>query len=538
MERRVEFLVSAPPCVMFEDEHLLVVNKPAGMNTHAPGPFAGEGIYEWLRHRERRWSDLAIIHRLDKETSGVMVFGKTSLANRSLTEQFAQHSIRKQYQLLTDRTVKSADFMVVSSLVRAGDKYLSRPVHAGGARAETRFRRFGRKAGRTLLEAEPLTGRTHQIRAQAAAEGFPILGDALYGGTTAPRVCLHSATLTLRHPVTGADMSFAAPADFDADARLALRAALVDPREINAFRLIHGAADGWPGWYVERLGDFLLSQSEQPLDASQRAELERLMSLHQARGSYHKLLTRQVRRASRPQVSPRCVLGEAAPENFVIRENGVQFALSFAEGYSTGLFLDQRDNRRRLLTNHIAADFPLFDGPARAEVLNVFAYTCGFSVCAAKAGARATSLDLSKKYLAWGGRNFGLNGLDAAGHDFIYGDAFDWLLRLAKKGRVYDLVILDPPTFSQSTQSGAFRAEEDYGRLVETALPLVKPGGVLFASANAGRLEPEDFLGTVAAAIRSARRKILRQHYVPQPPDFPVHREEPAHLKTVWLGVS
>src|SRR5271154_5770391 len=75
-----------PPCVIFEDEHLLVVNKPAGMNTHAPSPYAGEGIYEWLKHREPRWSKLAIIHRLDKETSGVMVFGKTKEANKSLTE--------------------------------------------------------------------------------------------------------------------------------------------------------------------------------------------------------------------------------------------------------------------------------------------------------------------------------------------------------------------------------------------------------------------------------------------------------------------
>ena len=60
--------------ILFEDEHLLVVNKPAGMNTHAPSPFAGEGLYDWLRHREPRWAELAIIHRLDKETSGVMVF--------------------------------------------------------------------------------------------------------------------------------------------------------------------------------------------------------------------------------------------------------------------------------------------------------------------------------------------------------------------------------------------------------------------------------------------------------------------------------
>lgn len=535
----MEFLVSAPPCVIFEDEHLLVVNKPAGMNTHAPGPFAGEGLYDWLRHREPRWAHLAIIHRLDKETSGVMVFGKTTAANRSLTEQFTRHEIRKRYRLLTDRPVKNREFKVVSSLVRAGEKYLSRPVHAGAERAETRFRKISAEAGRTWLEAEPVTGRTHQIRAQAAAEGFPICGDMLYGGTAGPRVYLHSTMLTLKHPATGKEMSFEAAADFEADARMILRTALVDTQETNAFRLIHGAADGWPGWYVERLGEFLLSQSEQALDPTRRNELERLMKLHGKSGAHHKNLTRQVRRTSRPQASPQPMLGEAAPETFQVRENALNFELSFAEGYSTGLFLDQRDNRRRLLTNHIAADFPVFPAGAKgAEVLNTFAYTCGFSVCAAKAGARATSLDLSKKYLAWGRRNFELNGLDAAQHDFIYGDAFDWLRRLAKKGRAFDLVILDPPTFSQSKEGGAFRAEEDYGRLVAAALPLVKSGGVLFASTNAARLEPEDFLKVLEETVRSAGRKIVKQHYFPQPPDFPVHRGELAYLKTVWLKLS
>ena len=75
---------------IFEDEHLLAINKPAGMNTHSPSPFAGEGIYEWLKNREPRWANLAILHRLDKETTGIILFGKTALANRSLTSQFAE----------------------------------------------------------------------------------------------------------------------------------------------------------------------------------------------------------------------------------------------------------------------------------------------------------------------------------------------------------------------------------------------------------------------------------------------------------------
>jgi len=140
------------------------------------------------------------------------------------------------------------------------------------------------------------------------------------------------------------------------------------------------------------------------------------------------------------------VLGEPAPEAFTVRENGRRFEIRFGEGYSVGLFLDQRDNRRRLLLNHVAADFPAFPaGAPGAEVLNVFAYTGGFSVCAAQAGARTTSLDLSRKCLDWARRNFVLNDLAPSAHEFICGDAFDWLRRLGRKGRRFDAVLLDPP---------------------------------------------------------------------------------------------
>ena len=104
------------PCVIFEDEHLLVVAKPAGWNTHAPVPYAGEGIYDWLKHREPRWASLAILHRLDKETSGVLVFGKTPLANKSLTEQFTERRVHKKYLLLTDRAVPAKEFTVKTAL--------------------------------------------------------------------------------------------------------------------------------------------------------------------------------------------------------------------------------------------------------------------------------------------------------------------------------------------------------------------------------------------------------------------------------------
>jgi 23S rRNA (cytosine1962-C5)-methyltransferase len=115
---------------------------------------------------------------------------------------------------------------------------------------------------------------------------------------------------------------------------------------------------------------------------------------------------------------------------------------------------------------------------------------------------------------------------------------FEWLRRLAKKGRRFDALVLDPPTFSQAKESGVFRVEKDYGKLVEAALPLLKTGGVLFASANATGWPPEEFMAGLEKAIRDAGRKTLQRHYSPQPPDFPVSREEPAYLKAVWARIE
>ncbi len=167
---------------------------------------------------------------------------------------------------------------------------------------------------------------------------------------------------------------------------LALRGSVIEPEQTNAFRLIHGASDGWPGWFVEKLGDYLLSQSETSLDTRQSEELARLAKNFSTQGSYHKILSRHVRKSNVADASPQLITGsgvsaerckpneadefsflpKAATTSFEILENGVRYEMSFNEGYSVGLFLDQRDNRRRFLTGHIAADSPA----AKSEIGN------------------------------------------------------------------------------------------------------------------------------------------------------------------------
>jgi 23S rRNA (cytosine1962-C5)-methyltransferase len=303
--------------------------------------------------------------------------------------------------------------------------------------------------------------------------------------------------------------------------------------ETNAYRLLHGAADGCPGHYVERLGDWLLWETDDP-----GADLPPPVSFS-ARGVYRKLLRRQVRRTSVDEAAPVLISGTAAPERFLVRENRVRYELSFVEGYSYGLFLDQRENRRMMLTGGTPAGFAWFsDGLRGRTVLNAFAYTCAFSVCAGLAGAATTSLDLSRKYLEWGRRNFEANDLVPAEHDFIYGDVFDWFRRLRNKGRRFDLVILDPPTFSNSRKKGVFKVERDYAGLVELAAGLVTAGGMLFCSTNAAGWPAALFRDAIGGGLRAAGREVVEDCRIGQPADFPVTHEQPAYLKTCWLRLD
>lgn len=537
---------AVPPCVLHEDEDLLVVSKPAGWNTHAPAPHSGEGIHDWFRHREPRWARLAILHRLDKDTSGILVFGKSERANRSLTAQFTERRVAKTYRFRPSGTQWRADgsvqaealgggrWRVTSWLEKSGERQLSRPRGRTGEEAITEFEPVG--AGEWL--ARPRTGRTHQIRVHAAAMGAPIQGDVLYGGIPSWRLWLHAGRIEFEHPSGSGSMSFetgVGEAAWGVARGVCVRVgeALYTEDETNAGRVLHGSSSGCPAVFADRLSDRLLVWSESAPDLGW---IEGQLGGWRPAATYWKRWRRDVRLKTTEENSPVLVAGEARPGPFEIRENGVRYEASMEEGYSHGLFLDQRDNRRRVLRSFVSGAFPFLEGGlAGRTVLNCFAYTGGFSVCAALAGARVTTLDLSRKYLDWARKNFGMNGVDPAAHDFIYGDCFDWIRRLGKKGRKFDLVLLDPPTFSRSKEHGDFRAESDYGELVRSACGVLSPGGVLFASTNAARLEPERFLMMVRRGVGDAGLRVRAECFVPQPPDHPVSPGEPAYLKTVWV---
>jgi 23S rRNA (cytosine1962-C5)-methyltransferase len=480
--------------ILFRDEHLLAVNKPSGINTHKPDRFAPDGIHEFL---SRRHGALSVLHRLDKETSGVLVFGRTRAANQSLSKQFETHAVRKSYLLLSATRPSRVNFCAKNVRLKGHE--------------ETEFQYLEPHGEFFLVQARPLTGKTHQIRRHAAENGFPILGDTEYGGEPASRLMLHAHRLSFAHPQTGETVTLEAsvPAAFENDD--ALTAArefreLIFGEETNAFRLISGAADGFPDVIVDSYDGRLLAQWQtESVDA---ALYDRLGS-----SIYEQVCTKQKR------TTTRCVHGEAETR-FAVRENGLTFLVGFGEGLSTGLFMDQRENRWRLLQMNLRGK----------SVLNTFAYTCAFSVAAAKVGAATTSVDLSRNYLDWGKENFRANNLPVDGHEFLSGDVFEWFKRFAKRGRRWDVVILDPPTFSTTKEGRRFQAERDYDALAAQAAALVAPGGTLFCSTNQRTLSPERF----EEAIRRCGRQISALEFATVPWDF----REASYLKTLWARLD
>jgi 23S rRNA (cytosine1962-C5)-methyltransferase len=204
---------------------------------------------------------------------------------------------------------------------------------------------------------------------------------------------------------------------------------------------------------------------------------------------------------------------------FVIRENGVKFWIDFNAGYSQGIFLDQRDNR--LALRQIAMG---------KTVLNTFAYTCAFGVCAALGGAATVNVDLSKRYLDWGKRNYELNGLDPGMHEFIYGDAASWMKRFQKKQRCFDVIVLDPPTFSRNEKGGVFTIESGFGELVRAAVQILAPRGCILCSTNQRTIGASEFRALIEAGLDDLRAWKFRA--APMPPDF---RGE-HYLKTWWYA--
>ena len=273
-----------------------------------------------------------------------------------------------------------------------------------------------------------------------------------------------------------------------------------------------------PNAWVERLGrDVLISFK---FDAARDEAFAGLREWESRTGFQSgRVFSRFLPRQNAERVAPALLAGDpAASLHSVVAERGVRFGIDFGAGYSTGLFVDQRANRARV------------QKLAPRRMLNTFAYTCSFSVVAAMAGAQTLSLDLSKKSLNRGRRNFELNGLPLDGHRFLADDVLDVLPRLERRCEKFDLIILDPPTFSLGNRGRRWQVEDQIGDLLRAALDLAAPQAALLISTNCAKLDLPALERTARLALKTARLGGEIFHEPPLP-DFPSGQG----AQTLWL---
>jgi 23S rRNA (cytosine1962-C5)-methyltransferase len=301
-----------------------------------------------------------------------------------------------------------------------------------------------------------------------------------------------------------------------------LRSKYINHFVTNAYRLVNSYGDGLPEVTIDVYNKNLLVQY---FKSYEKHSKERICN-----ALYDILTPESITEKTRlkgEDIQTHLVSGKEIPGDFTVTENGIKFYISFLEGGGTGLFLDQRDNRKKIQT--LAKN---------KEVLNCFCYTSSFSIYASLGGAiRTSNVDLSKKAIEWSKKNFLLNRLDVNNHEFIIGDVWEWVKRFQKKGRTFDVIIIDPPSFSTS-KTTVFSVEKDIPRLIGTGLNILREDGILAFSTNIAKINFSKFFQLLSRVKDFTQKTYKLIDVSSQGLDYPtdgVHAVEP-YLKFVMLS--
>lgn len=249
---------------------------------------------------------------------------------------------------------------------------------------------------------------------------------------------------------------------------------------------------------IEVLGPVLSAMWFSDLNPAEQ-DFQTIQKIAEHEETPHWFFRRMIERGTNPN-QQQSWKSDACPEKWVGIENDIQYEFQLDEGLSPGLFLDQGKQRRWV--------YELCKQNEAQSVLNLFAYTGGFSLAAALGGAKeVVTVDLSKKYIEWSKRNFVLNGLDVSKYEFWSVDSLRFLEGSQRRGRKFDLIICDPPSFSRSGDTH-FRLETAYPKLLDFAFGCLSEKGTLQFSCNLQKWNFQDFQKVMKAVAQEYGKKV------------------------------
>ena len=294
----------------------------------------------------------------------------------------------------------------------------------------------------------------------------------------------------------------------------------------NAFRIFNGEGDGVGGLSIDYFnGFYMVTWYSIGIFEFRDAIVKALKSSVEYKGIYQK--KRFDTKGMYLGEADDFICGAKAPQPLIVQENGVNFAIYLDDGAMVGVFLDQKDVRKTIRDKYAKAK----------SVLNTFSYTGAFSVYAALGGAKkTTSVDLAKRSLSKTKEQFEVNGIDSAKQEIIVDDVFDYFKYAVRKKLLFDMVVLDPPSFARSKKR-TFSASKDYAKLLKEAIQITNKNGIIVASTNAANVSMFTFRDFIKKAFSDLKLKYKVEESFSLPRDFKVNPkfQEGNYLKVVFI---
>ncbi len=297
--------------------------------------------------------------------------------------------------------------------------------------------------------------------------------------------------------------------------------------DTNSLRLVYGENDGLPGLVADVYAEVLVVKLYSFIWLPYLKKIQPILLEVSGADVLVLRLSRQLQ--SKPEhlhglYDGQVLFGELKEEEVVFKEHGLRFRANPVKGHKTGYFLDHRHNRKRV-----------GDLARGRQVLDVFAYAGGFSVHALAGGAKeVVSLDISAQALEMARKNVRLNFGEQAAHQILAVDAFEGMENLLRKKKQFDLIVIDPPSFAKRAEERE-RAIEQYRRLTELGLQLIRKGGILVMASCSSRVSADDFFQTVLNSAQASGRSFTEMERRLHDVDHPIGFPEGAYLKCIYL---